>query len=210
MKLYERIIKSIYYYLSVWIFLFSQKLSKSLLTTNNFLTLINNIEPHAHDNEEPEFEPKNKDEKRNSEINNSSWAGSDILNYSDSEEISLKPQDLETIALIFDKIRNMHRKNRLSNDKEMASEFDKHLKLWMQKLSDIVTSESITINVKNSAILRTKFDLGEIWHEKAMQYLSKKDKNISKVYSKTYQIHSEIINDYDRLYTALANKYEEK
>ena len=52
----------------------------------------------------------------------------EILNYSDSEEISLKPQDLETVALIFDKIRNMHRKNKLSNDKQMAAEFDKHLK----------------------------------------------------------------------------------
>jgi len=50
------------------------------------------------------------------------------LDYSDSEEISLKPEDLETIALIFDKIRNMHRKNKLSNDKEMANDFDKHLK----------------------------------------------------------------------------------
>lgn len=80
----------------------------------------------------------------------------------------------------------------------------------MQKLSDVVTAENTTINVKNSAILRTKFDLGEICHEKAMQYLNKKDKNIGKVYSKTYQIHSEIITDYDRLYTALSNRYEEK
>lgn len=38
--------------------------------------------------------------------------------------------------------------------------------------------------------------------------MEKKDKNISKIYSKTYQIHSEIIADYERLYTALANKYE--
>jgi len=39
-------------------------------------------------------------------------------------------------------------------------------------------------------------------------YLEKKDKNMSKVYSKTYQIHSEIISDYERLYTALAGKYQ--
>lgn len=52
----------------------------------------------------------------------------DGMNYSDSEEVSLKPRDLETIALIFDKIRGMHRKIKLSNDKQMANEFDKHLK----------------------------------------------------------------------------------
>ena len=177
-------------------------------TNNNEIKQIKELE---EEDELSENHIKNiANDKRNSEIINSSCTGSDILNYSDSEEISLKPQDLETVALIFDKIRNMHRKNKLSNDKEMANEFDKHLKTWMQKLSDIVTAENTTINVKNSAILRTKFDLGEICHEKAMQYLNKKDKNIGKVYSKTYQIHSEIITDYDRLYTALANRYEEK
>lgn len=177
--------------------------------TNN--DQIKQIKELEEEDEQSENHIKNiTNDKRNSEVINSSCSGSDWLNYSESEEISLKPQDLETVALIFDKIRNMHRKNKLSNDKEMASEFDKHLKSWMQKLSDIVTAENITINVKNSAILRTKFDLGEICHEKATQYLNKKDKNISKVYTKTYQIHSEIINDYDRLYTALAARYEEK
>lgn len=80
----------------------------------------------------------------------------------------------------------------------------------MQKLSDIVTSEGTTTNAKNSAILKTKFQLGEICHQKALQYLERKDKNIGKVYSKTYEIHSEIINDFERLYTNLASKYEKK
>jgi len=78
----------------------------------------------------------------------------------------------------------------------------------MQKLSNTITTENITTNAKNSAILRTKYDLGEICHDKALQYLDMKDKNISKIYSKTYQIHREIINDYERLYTALSNKYQ--
>lgn len=77
----------------------------------------------------------------------------------------------------------------------------------MQKLSDIILSEGITTNRKNSAILKTKFDLGEICYKKVCQYLEKKDKNIAKVYSKTYQIHSEIINDYERLYSTLAEGY---
>ena len=84
------------------------------------------------------------------------------MEYSDSEEISLKPRDLESIALIFDKIRNLHRKNKLSSDKEMANEFDHHLKTCMQKLSNVVLQDGIKINVKNGAILKTKFDLGEI------------------------------------------------
>lgn len=95
-------------------------------TNNNEIKQIKELE---EEDELSENHIKNvANDKRNSEIINSSCTGSDILNYSDSEEISLKPQDLETVALIFDKIRNMHRKNKLSNDKEMANEFDKHLK----------------------------------------------------------------------------------
>lgn len=32
----------------------------------------------------------------------------------------------------------------------------------MQNLSDIVTDENSTINIRNSAVLKAKFDLGEI------------------------------------------------
>lgn len=76
---------------------------------------------------------KNEDLKEDHPIKeleriNSSFAAESQDASSDTEEISLRPQDLESIALIFDKIRNMHRKNKMSNDKEMANEFDRHLK----------------------------------------------------------------------------------
>jgi bacterioferritin (cytochrome b1) len=80
----------------------------------------------------------------------------------------------------------------------------------MQKLSDIVISDGISTNNRNSAILKTKFDLGEICFKKILQYLEKKDKNIAKVYEKTYKIHSEIINDFERVYTSLSDKYYEQ
>lgn len=164
--------------------------------------------------EEPtieQHETKEEVKQRSDNDHNTSFADSCYGTLSsDSEEVSLKPRDLETIALIFDKIRNMHRKNKLSSDKQMASDFDKHLKSCMQKLSSIVTDDNISNHKKNSAVLKTKFDLGEICHDKALQYLEKKDKNISKVYSKTYQIHSEIISDYERLYSTLADKYAKK
>lgn len=80
----------------------------------------------------------------------------------------------------------------------------------MQKLSDIVTSKNSNTNVKNSAILKTKFDLGEICHQKALKYLERKDKGIGKIYSKTYQIHSEVISEFEKLYTSLALKYDKK
>lgn len=80
----------------------------------------------------------------------------------------------------------------------------------MQRLSEAIVRDNITINTKNSAILKTKYELGEICQQKAIEYLDKKDANISKVFSKTYQIHTEIINDYERLYSTLSSRYEEK
>jgi hypothetical protein len=80
----------------------------------------------------------------------------------------------------------------------------------MQKLSDVVISDGVSKNIKNSAILKTKFDLGGICYKKILQYLEKKDKNIAKVYDKTYKIHSDIINDFERVYTSLSDKYYEQ
>lgn len=42
---------------------------------------------------------------------------------------------------------------------------------------------------------------------KILQYLENKDKSIAKVYDKTYQIHTQIINDYESLYLNLSGKY---
>lgn len=115
--------------------------------------------------EAPPVDQLPSEKPRSSLRSHRSEASSGSQEYSDSEEINLKPKDLESIALIFDKIRNLHRKNRLSNDKEMAAEFDTHLKSWMQDLSDIILSNDININKKNSAILKTKFDLGQICYK---------------------------------------------
>lgn len=173
---------------------------------------IKEVDEEDYQSDHPSIKEDKKVQNEKDKNSNSSYeeAWNEILNHSDSEEITLKPHDLEAVALIFDKVRNLHRKNKLSNDKEMANEFDKHLKTWMQKLSDIVTSKNNNTNIKNSAILKTKFDLGEIWHQKALKYLERKEKGIGKIYSKTYQIHSEVISEFEKLYTSLALKYDKK
>ena len=87
---------------------------------------------------------------------------SEILYQTDTEEVCLRPEDLENVALIFDKIRKLHRKHKLTNDKQMASDFDKHLKSCMQNLSETIMTNKISLNGRNSAILRTKYELGQI------------------------------------------------
>ena len=48
------------------------------------------------------------------------------------DEVTLRPEDLERIAILFDKIRTTQRKKiHTTSDKEMAYEFDEHLKSCM-------------------------------------------------------------------------------
>jgi hypothetical protein len=51
------------------------------------------------------------------------------------ESSELKASDLESIALLYDQIRLIHRKLQSSVDKRLAEDFDSHLKQVMQDLS---------------------------------------------------------------------------
>ena len=72
-----------------------------------------NESEHKSNHEEKKLQRQSMSEKASSFSNSNSG----IIEWSDSEEIWLKPEDLEAVALIFDKIRSMHRKYKLSNDK---------------------------------------------------------------------------------------------
>jgi hypothetical protein len=107
-------------------------------TTNQSIKQINEAEEIEEDDptEQRIYVEVTKDNLEMKDHNSSNSGSCEGLQ-SNSEEMSLKPRDLEIVALIFDKIRdinrtivspNMNKKIRLSNDKQMASEFDQHLK----------------------------------------------------------------------------------
>jgi len=52
--------------------------------------------------------------------------------------LDLDPEDLEAIAIIYDQIRQIRRDNsnmKNNNDKQLATDFDNHLKQVMNRLS---------------------------------------------------------------------------
>jgi hypothetical protein len=79
----------------------------------------------------------------------------------------LDPDDLEAIAIIYDKIRQARRSNEKiqnNNDKKMASDFDAHLKKVMGNLTNDITKQGLN---KNVAVLKAKKALIEILEVKS-------------------------------------------
>lgn len=52
-----------------------------------------------------------------------------------AEENELKASDLENIAILYDQVRSVRRKNEHNIDKKLAEDFDQHLKRVMYDLS---------------------------------------------------------------------------
>jgi hypothetical protein len=54
----------------------------------------------------------------------------------DVNEIDLDPEDLEKIAILYDQIRMARRHIENNNDKQLAQDFDGHLKKVMSALGE--------------------------------------------------------------------------
>jgi len=77
------------------------------------------------------------------------------------DDIVIKPEDLEIIAVLYDSIRALRRRIDEDNDKNLADDFDRHLKHVMTELNESITTDDPT-HIKNANLLRAKFSLYEI------------------------------------------------
>jgi len=84
----------------------------------------------------------------------------------------LRPQDLEQIAILFDQIRAaLHWRKHQSSDKQMASEFELHLKETLNELSKHLSKENLGLGLKTELILDAKFWLMGICWDKIFEFL---------------------------------------
>ena len=88
----------------------------------------------------------------------------------------MSANDLEHIALLYDSIRGIRRKVEKGKDKDLAADFDRHLKGVMMKLSTKLNSvsqenETEAERLRVHAILDTKRELLDICFIKAVEYL---------------------------------------
>jgi hypothetical protein len=87
--------------------------------------------------------------------------GDDDQKLESGEDIVIKPEDLEIIAVLYDSIRVLRRRIDEENDKNLADDFDRHLKNVMTELKESITTDDPT-HIKNANLLKAKFSLYEI------------------------------------------------
>ena len=92
----------------------------------------------------------------------------------DREEVIIKPEDLEIIAVLYDAIRALRKRIDEENDKNLAEDFDKHLKNVMGELNESITTDEPN-HIKSANILKAKFSLYEICFTKAIEYMKELD-----------------------------------
>ncbi|CDW80904.1 UNKNOWN [Stylonychia lemnae] len=98
--------------------------------------------------------------------------------------LDLDPEDLEQIALLYDNIRYLRRKNaqmKGNSDRQLASDFDEHLKLTMNQLTNEIRKSNTPGNQNNKTthILNAKKRLIDIIVNKYSEYLTQTDSKLA-------------------------------
>lgn len=114
------------------------------------------------------------------------------------DDIVIKPEDLEIIAVLYDSIRALRRRIDEENDKNLADDFDRHLKNVMTELNESITTDDPT-HIKNANLLKAKFSLYEICFTKAVEYMKVMDEDVGNVFEKIQDGQNSIFESFYEL-----------
>lgn len=78
------------------------------------------------------------------------------------ERAEIELDELESVAILYDAIRNIHKKRSPERDQELARDFDQHLQRVMKTLSQSVQNSNAPQNVKTVNGFKAKYDLYDI------------------------------------------------
>ncbi|KRX10318.1 hypothetical protein PPERSA_02735 [Pseudocohnilembus persalinus] len=143
-------------------------------------------------NEEDENQYQNKGNQNQNQNNNN------------SQEITLKQEDLETVAILYDSIRELYRETSSGNDKELATQFDEHVKGVMTDLQSKL-QENLPDFQFNHNVLKAKFALYEICFSKTINLLNKVDPRIVEITQTLHDQHFGIFKDMSALIQNMEN-----
>jgi hypothetical protein len=98
------------------------------------------------------------------------------------------------VAILYDQIRGVRRRIEKNMDKQLAEDFDKHLKNVMVYLSSKLSVPDNSNLNKAVAVLDTKKALFDICFDKANEYMSQTDQAASEIYSQLFMNFSQIFS----------------
>ena len=89
----------------------------------------------------------------------------------DKPRPDLQLDELEGVAMLYDTIRDIHKKKNPEKDHELAHDFDQHLQRVMQKLGQTYQSSNASQAFKTANALKAKYDLYDISLSKLIELI---------------------------------------
>ncbi|CAG9322690.1 unnamed protein product [Blepharisma stoltei] len=126
-----------------------------------------------------------------------------------SEDLNLKQEDLEKVAIMYDEIRNLWRDADPSYDKKLAEDFDSHVKDIMGELSQML-KQGESNNLIHGYMLKAKHGLYLICQEKITQLIIKQNKKAGALLKNVNQALSSLFGDSLSSLFSVHMKYQEK
>lgn len=109
-------------------------------------------------------------------------------------------EELERVAILYDSIRSLHKKQNPKKDEELARDFDQHLQRVMKSLYQSVQSASVPDRVKTVNGLKAKYDLYDICLSKLNQLLEQQESESSEILNNIHNgVHNIVSDFYDVL-----------
>jgi hypothetical protein len=105
-------------------------------------------------------------------------------------------RDLEKVAVLYDSIRNEHKEKDPHKDKQLANDFDQHLKRVMESLLHASQMPNVPDKLKTVNGLRAKFDLYDICFDKFIDLLKEENPKLSKILDEIHTGTQEIVSTF--------------
>lgn len=123
-----------------------------------------------------------------------------------TEDITLKQQELEEIAVIYDDLRGLWREIEPRSDKKLAEHFDFNIKGIMTGLSEI-HNQPISPHLLHCYTLKAKYSFFNICQEKAMQYVARSNKKLSMIFEEIHKAYADLFEESITMVFSLDKKY---
>jgi len=106
--------------------------------------------------------------------------------------------ELEKVAILYDSIRDLHKKNNPEKDQELARDFDQHLQRVMKNLYQSVQNANVPDNIKKVNGFKAKYDLYDICLTKLILLMEDQGDETSQILREIHSgVHNIISSFYD-------------
>ena len=199
----QGIIHSIYIYIYIYIVVTKDDVEDLEEDEEDEAIIIPNPEPEEHwEREETGPEEKAEEAPPEAEYQEPEYPEPEGV-----QELEMKQEDLEEVAMLYDSIRALRRKTKPEMDKVLAADFDKSIKTMMNQYKSNTNTKD-PIQIKNTYILKAKYGLFGICFEKIIEHVKTVDPHIGEILEGLQAGHTSIIGELVELILRLTPQME--